>query len=71
MVISLLPKAGMHLIAGVYKIKDDNETRLPYSKPDIYLGWNIKEFGNPESEEFVGWSISGDHYVENTINNVS
>ena len=40
--ISRPPKSAMHLITKIYKLKYDKETKLTYSKPGVYLGWNFK-----------------------------
>ena len=61
----------MQYIYDTYNLNEDKVAKLPYRKPDIQTGWKIDEFSNPQSQEFVGWYMTGDHNVDNYIKNVS
>ena len=61
----------MKAINGVYKLKEDKTSGLPYGPPNIYLGLKVQKYCNPESEDDTYcWSLSGDDYVKNIVANV-
>lgn len=71
MAISKKPGLIMEAIGSVYKLKEDKETKLRWSDPDLYLGTTIRKYRDPEDEsgEYC-WSMSGDHYVKSIVEDI-
>ena len=71
MAISKNPDSIMEAIGSVYKLKEDKETKLRWSDPDLYLGTKIKKYRDPEDESGSHcWSMSGDHYVKSIVEDI-
>ena len=72
LVASRRAKEIMESISQVYKLKEDKVTKKCYGPPEMYLGTKIHKWRDKDADpdDPYCWSMSGDHYVKNIVNNV-